>query len=128
MDKLHYYVCQTDINLCKYIERAERDAKNCKDTFTLSLMKSCSKDVESKDDEDDEDDEEEEDLVVDNEVEDDDGSSDESDDDEDDDDEDGNANADFVAAAIGAGRGQLRQVPTGVSNFVVSLLPVLPKN
>ena len=56
MDKLHYYVCQTDVNLSKYIERAETDAKLPRDDRTLTLMNACSKNVESESDEDEGDD------------------------------------------------------------------------
>jgi hypothetical protein len=45
MDKLHYYVCQTDANLLKYISKAQNDAKYCKDTRILSLMNVVSKDI-----------------------------------------------------------------------------------
>jgi hypothetical protein len=38
MDKLHYYVSQTDANLSKYIKKAMSGATYCKDTRLLSLM------------------------------------------------------------------------------------------
>ena len=50
MDKLYYYVCQTDVNLSKYIERAETDAKLPRDDRTLTLMNACSVNIESEDD------------------------------------------------------------------------------
>ena len=52
MDKLHYYVCQTDVNLSKYIERAEADAQLPRDNRTLTLMNLCSDNVDNEDNED----------------------------------------------------------------------------
>jgi hypothetical protein len=38
MDKLHYYVCQMDTNLSKYIKKATADATYCKDIRILTLI------------------------------------------------------------------------------------------
>ena len=115
MDKLHYYVCQTDVNLSKYIERAEKDAKLPRDDRTLTLMNACSMKIDSGDDD-------EEDSLGDKDDDNDgDGSNDEdegydvassSDTDEDAEDEAAELAdaAAFVSDAIGAGSGQLRQV------------------
>ena len=125
MDKLHYYVCQTDVNLSKYIEQAETDAKLPRDDRTLTLMNACSENVESESDEDEGDDGEgdEEDSDGNNDkdkgydVSSSDDDEDADDDDEADDDEDAAEEAaelviaaEFVNDTIGMGRGQLRQV------------------
>lgn len=109
MDTLHFHVCQTDLNLQKYIKQAKEDVSLCRDRSTLRLMDSLSRDVVEEPDGGDEAD------VVDDDNEDkkngsvaeasdsdDDGASDCDDDDPDDD--------DFTNEAIGMGKGQLRQV------------------
>jgi len=117
MDKLHYYVCQTDVNLSKYIERAETDSQLPRDDRTLSLMNSCSTNVESDDDEDEESKGEEgndnNDVDESYNISESDTDSDASVDDEAEEDEEAAEAADtaaFVNEAIGHGRGQLRQV------------------
>jgi hypothetical protein len=115
MDKLHFYVCQTDTNLLKYLCQASTDAQLCTDTRILSLMSTCEKGVDNDNDND-------EDLSSDNEV--DDGASefsvdsDESEledaDNEDNEEvasgDDGDDMVNFVNETIGASRGQLGQV------------------
>jgi hypothetical protein len=111
MDKLHYYVCCTDVNLSKYIERAETDAKLPRDDRTLTLMNACSVNIDSGDDD-------EEDSLGDKDDDNDgDGNNDEdegydvaSSSDTDEDAEELADAAAFVSDAIGAGSGQLRQV------------------
>jgi hypothetical protein len=52
MDKLHYYTCQTDTNLLKYLNQASTNAQLCTDTMILSLMSTCDKDIDNDDDDD----------------------------------------------------------------------------
>ena len=115
MDKLHFYVFQTDTNLLKYLRQASTDAQLCTNTRILSLMSTCEKGVDVNNDDD-------KDLSSDNEV--DDGASKFSVDSneselEDTDDEDnkevasgddGDDMVNFVNETIGAGREQLRRV------------------
>ncbi len=115
MDKLHFYVCQTDTNLLKYLRQTSTDAQLCTDTSILSLMSTCEKGVDDNNDND-------EDLSSDNEV--DDGASKfsvdsneselEDRDDEDNKEEvsgdDGDDMVNFANETIGASCGQLRQV------------------
>ena len=110
MDKLHYYVCETDTNLCKYIERVTSDPKYCSDTYTLKLMKLCSinDDIESDDDDDGNngnDANNNGDDITDDYVD-----CKESDVEQDSNNEDDDDNASFVNEAIGVDQGQLRQV------------------
>jgi hypothetical protein len=115
MDKLHFYVCQTDTNLFKYLRQASTNAQLCTNTRILSLMSTCEKGVDINNDDD-------KDLSSDNEV--DDGASkfsvdsDESELEETDDEDnkevasgdDGDDMVNFFNETIGAGCGQLRQV------------------
>ena len=129
MDKLHFYVCQTDVNLSKYIERAETDAKLPRDDRTLTLMNACSANVESESDEDEDDDGEGDEEDSDGNNDKDEGygaSSSDGDKDADDDDEDEDAaevsaelalQAEFVNDTIGMGTGQLRQVQQPLISF-----------
>ena len=117
MDKLHYYVCLKDVNLSKYIERAETDLQLPRDDRTLLLMNSCSTNVESDDDEDEESEGEEgndnNDVDESYDISESDTDSDASVDDEAEEDEEAAEAADtaaFVNEAIGHGSGQLRQV------------------
>jgi hypothetical protein len=45
MDKVHFYVCQTDANMSHYLAKAVLDAGRCSHDETLRLMNSCSQDV-----------------------------------------------------------------------------------
>ena len=115
MDKLHFYVCQADTNLFKYLRQALTNAQLCTNTRILSLMSTREKGVDNNNDND-------EDLSSDNEV--DDGASefsvdsDESEledaDNEDNEEvasgDDGDDMVNFVNETIGASRGQLGQV------------------
>jgi hypothetical protein len=115
MDKLHFYVCQTDTNLLKYLHQASTNAQLCTYSRILSLMSTCEKGVD-KDNDDDED------LSPDNEVDDgaskfsvDSDKSELEDTDNEDNEEvasgdDGDDMINFVNETIGAGHGQLRQV------------------
>jgi hypothetical protein len=108
MDKLHFYVCQTDANMSHYLAKAVIDAGRCTHDETLRLMNACLQDLDefNSNNEDDEDDEE---SVVnhdaDKEVT---SNGKESEDGADEDDELDTA---FTNDAIGAGHGQLWQVP-----------------
>ena len=109
MDKLHFYVCQTDLNLHKYIKQAKQDASLCRDRSLLRLMDSLSRDVVEEPDGGDE-----EDIVDDDSYVEDDGSVAEASDSDDDgifdSDDDDLEDDDFTNEAIGLGKGQLRQV------------------
>jgi hypothetical protein len=108
MDNLHFYVCQTDANMSRYLAKAVIDAGRCTHDETLRLMNACSQDLDefNSDNKDDEDDEE---SVVngdaDEEVTSDGKQS------EDGADEDDELDTAFTNDAIGAGCGQLQQVP-----------------
>ena len=41
IDKLHFYVCQSDTNSLKYLHQALTNAQLCPDTRILSLMSTC---------------------------------------------------------------------------------------
>ena len=41
IDKLHFYVCQSDTNSLKYLRQALTNAQLCPDTRILSLMSTC---------------------------------------------------------------------------------------
>jgi hypothetical protein len=108
MDTLHFHVCQTDLNLQKYIKQAKEDVSLCRDRSTLRLMDSLSRDVVEEPDGGDEadvvDDDEDKNngSVAEASDSDNDGASDCDDDDPDDD--------NFTNEAIGMGKGQLRHV------------------
>ncbi len=116
MDKLHYYVCQMDTNLSKYIEKTTSDATYCENTRILSLMSVVSEDIVDKDnsDEDIADDEEDDSANNKGSVAEASLSDDDDDADADPDDavssEDKDDDTEFTNNAIGAGTGQLRQV------------------
>jgi hypothetical protein len=46
MDKVHFYVCQTDANMSHYLTKAVSDAGRCTHDETLRLMNACSQDVD----------------------------------------------------------------------------------
>jgi hypothetical protein len=46
MDKVHFYVCQTDVNMSHYLTKAVSDAGRCTHDETLRLMNACSQDVD----------------------------------------------------------------------------------
>ena len=46
MDKMHFYVCQTDANMSHYLTKAVSDAGRCTHDETLRLMNACSQDVD----------------------------------------------------------------------------------
>jgi hypothetical protein len=50
MDKLHFYVCQTDANLFKYLKQASADAQLCTNTRILSLISKCDKGIDDDED------------------------------------------------------------------------------
>jgi hypothetical protein len=58
MDKVHFYVCQTDANMSYYLTKAVTDSGRCTHDETLRLMYACSQDDDidevNSDDEDDE--------------------------------------------------------------------------
>ncbi len=113
MDKLHFYVCQTDANMSRYLAKAVIDAERCTHDDTLRLMNSCSKDLDEFDSEGEDDEDAEESVVNDDAAEEVTSASEESEDDAENDAEDDNDDSPsaFTRDAIGAGRGQLRQVP-----------------
>jgi hypothetical protein len=108
MDKLYFYVCQTDANMSCYLAKAVIDSGRCTHDETLRLMNACLQDLDEFDS-DSKDDEDDKESVV-NDDADKEVTSDgkESEDGADEDDELDTA---FTNDAIGAGRGQLRQVP-----------------
>ena len=62
MDKMHFYVYQTDANMSSYLIKAVFDSGRCTHDETLRLMNACSQDVDEPnngdDDNNEEDDEE----------------------------------------------------------------------
>ncbi len=50
MDKLHFYVCQTDANLFKYLKQASADAQLYTDTRILSLISKCDNGIDDDED------------------------------------------------------------------------------
>jgi hypothetical protein len=117
MDKVHFYVCQTDANMSYYLTKAVTDSGRCTHDEMLRLMYACSQDNDI--DEVDSDNEDDEESVVEDDADKEVTSlgkeSGENGSDEDDD----SAGA-FTSDAIGAGRGQLQQVtPCILYNFVV---------
>jgi hypothetical protein len=46
MDKVHFYVCQTDASMSHYLTKAVSDAGWCTHDETLRLMNACSQDVD----------------------------------------------------------------------------------
>jgi hypothetical protein len=119
MDKLHFYVCQTDANMSRYLAKAVIDAERCTHDDTLRLMNSCSKDLDEFDSNDKDDEDAEESVVNDDAVEEVTSDSEESEDDAEDDDDD--SPAAFTRDAIGAGHGQLRQVPPCLAPCTLSI-------
>ena len=112
MDKMHFYVCQTDANMSYYLAKAVTDSRRCTHDETLRLMNACSQDMDDEADngnDDDIDDDDEESLVeddLDKEM----SSNDEESEDDAEDEKDDDSPAAFTMDAIGAGRGQLRFV------------------
>jgi hypothetical protein len=119
MDKLHFYVCQTDANMSCYLAKAVIDAERCTHDDTLRLMNSCSKGLDEFDSDNEDDEDAEESVVNDDAVEEVTSDSEESEDDAEDDDDD--LPAAFTRDAIGAGRGQLRQVPPCLAHCALSI-------
>jgi hypothetical protein len=46
MDKMHFYVCQTDANMSHYLTKVVSDAGKCTHDETLRLMNACLQDVD----------------------------------------------------------------------------------
>ncbi len=117
MDKLHFYVCQTDANMSYYLTKAVTDSGRCTLDETLRVMYACLQDddvdaVDSNNEDDEEsvvEDDADEEVTSNSEKSGEDGS-----------DEDDDLAGAFTSDAIGAGRGQLRQVtPCVLYNFLV---------
>ncbi len=112
MDKMHFYVYQTDANMSYYLIKAVFDSGRCTHDETLRLMNACSQDVDEANNGDDNNNEEDDKKSS---VEDDSDkeiSSNDEESGEDGSDEDGDSSAAFTRDAIGAGGGQLRHVPS----------------
>jgi len=121
MDKLHFYVCQTDSYLSKYLKEAMIDARLVKDQRLLDIMdmvlfKVVEADASDDENEDDDDNEGYGDAGEDFDDEDDEMSKNEN---SDDDDDDATEDQNFTSDAIMAGKGQLRQV---VSSHIYSFI------
>jgi hypothetical protein len=112
MDKMHFYVCQTDANMSYYLAKAVTDSSRCTYDEMLRLINACAQDMDDEagnGDEKDVDDDDEESLVEDylhKEM-----SSNDEESEDDAEDEDDDSTAAFLTDAIGAGCGQLRHVP-----------------
>ena len=112
MDKMHFYVCQTDAIMSYYLAKAVTDSSRCTHDETLRLMNACAQDMDdeagngNKEDVNDDDKE----SLVEDELDKEMSSNDEESED-DAEDEDDDSTAASTTDAIGAGRGQLRHVP-----------------
>ncbi len=112
MDKMHFYVCQTDAIMSYYLAKAVTDSSRCTHDGTLRLMNACVQDMDDEagnDDEEDVNDDDKESLVeddLDKEM-----SSNDEESEDDAEDEDDDSTAAFMQNAIGACRGQLQGVP-----------------
>jgi hypothetical protein len=111
MDKVHFYVCQTDANMSYYLTKVVADSGRCTHDETLRLMYACLQDDNV--DEVDSDGEDEEESVVEDDV-DKEVTSNGKESGEDGSDEDDDLAGAFTSDAIGAGRGQLRQVTPSI--------------
>jgi hypothetical protein len=107
MDKVHFYVCQTDANMSYYLTKAVTDSGRCTHDETLRLMYACSQD--NNVDEVDSNDKDDEESVVEDDA-DEEVTSNSKESGEDGSGEDDDSAGAFTSDAIGAGRGQLRQV------------------
>ena len=117
MDKVHFYVCQTDANMSYYLTKAVTDSGRWTHDETLRLMYACSQDNDV--DEVDSDDEDDEESVVEDDV-DKEVTSNGKESGEDGSDEDDDLAGAFTSDAIGAGCGELQQVtPCILYNFLV---------
>ena len=112
MDKMHFYVCQTDAIMSYYLAKAVTDSSSCTHDGMLRLMNACAQDMDDgsgNGNKDDVDNDDEECLVeddLDKEM-----SSNDKESEDDAEDEDDDSTAAFTTDAIGAGCGQLRHVP-----------------
>ncbi len=117
MDKVHFYVCQTDANTSYYLKKAVTDSGRCTHDETLKLMYACLQDDDI--DEVDSNDEDDEESVVEDDA-DKEVTSNGKESGEDGSDEDDDLAGAFTSDAIRAGHGQLRQVtPCVLYNFLV---------
>ena len=48
MDKMHFYVCQTDANMSYYLAKAVTDSSRCTHKETLRLMNACAQDMDDE--------------------------------------------------------------------------------
>ena len=108
MDKMHFYVCQTDAIMSYYLAKAVTDSSRCTHDDTLRLML-VRKAWMMKPADDDINDDDKESLVEDDLDKEMPSNEEESEDDAEDEDDD--STAAFLTDAIGAGCGQLRHVP-----------------
>ncbi len=112
MDKMHFYVCQTDAIMSYYLAKAVSDSSRCTHDGTLRLMNACAQDIYDKasnSDEEDVDNDDKESSVEDDLDKEMPSNEEESEDDAEDEDDD--STAAFTTNAIGASCGQLRHVP-----------------
>ena len=117
MDKLHFYVCQTDSYLSKYLKEAMVDATLLKDQRLHNIMDMVSFRVVEVDASDDENEDDNDEGYGDGEFFDDEDDEMSENENSDDDDEDATEDQNFTSDAIMAGKGQLRRV---VSSHVYS--------
>jgi hypothetical protein len=117
VDKVHFYVCQTDANMSYYLTKAVTDSGRFTHNETLRLMYACLQDDDI--DEVNSDDGDDKESVVEDDA-DKEVTSNGKESGEDGSDEDDDLSGAFMSDAIGAGCGQLRQVtPCALYNFLV---------
>jgi hypothetical protein len=115
MDKVHFYVCQTDANMSYYLTKVVTDSGRCTHDEALRLMYACLQDDNV--DEVDSDNEDDKESVVEDDA-DEEVTSNGKESGEDGSDEDDDSAGAFTSDAIGAGHGQLQQAtPCILYNF-----------